>query len=231
MGTSVDITGRKQMEESIREAAREWQATFDSIPHAVMILDRDFKILRHNAAAVSFLKVPSLKFRSILSSFDPWKECAARGLSRQKNSQDEKSSGKRNLRCRNKGLVPGILGSHFGWGRRGVSRIVHGIKDITERVEAEEKARLQWEELAHVTRIGIMGELTSSLAHEINQPLTAIQSNAAAARRFLSASEPDIVEVRQILDDIISDNTRAGNIIRKIRSLLKRERSLSRRRT
>ena len=104
-----------------------------------------------------------------------------------------------------------------------ITWVVHGIKDITERVEMEEKARRQWVELAHVTRIGIMGELTSSLAHEINQPLTAIQSNAAAARRFLSASEPDIVEVRQILDDIISDNTRAGSIIMKIRALLKRE--------
>ena len=87
-----------------------------------------------------------------------------------------------------------------------ITRVVHGIRDITERVEAEEKARRQWEELAHVTRIGIMGELTASLAHEINQPLTAIQSNTEAAKRFLSASEPDMVEVRQILDDIVLDN-------------------------
>jgi PAS domain S-box-containing protein len=95
--------------------------------------------------------------------------------------------------------------------------------DITERLNAEAEARQQWEQLAHVTRIGIMGELTASLAHEINQPLTAIQSNADAAQRFLSRPEPDIDEVRQILGDIIRDDTRASDIIRKIRALLKRE--------
>jgi len=95
--------------------------------------------------------------------------------------------------------------------------------EITERLNAEAEARQQWEQLAHVTRIGIMGELTASLAHEINQPLTAIQSNAEAAQRFLSRSEPDIDEVRQILEDIVRDNTRASDIIRKIRALLKRE--------
>jgi len=95
--------------------------------------------------------------------------------------------------------------------------------DITDRLNAEAEARQQWEQLAHVTRIGIMGELTASLAHEINQPLTAIQSNAEAAQRFLSRAEPDIDEVRQILVDIIRDDTRASDIIRKIRALLKRE--------
>jgi C4-dicarboxylate-specific signal transduction histidine kinase len=95
--------------------------------------------------------------------------------------------------------------------------------DITDRLNAEAEARQQWEQLAHVTRIGIMGELTASLAHEINQPLTAIQSNAEAAQRFLSRSEPDIDEVRQILVDIVRDDTRASDIIRKIRALLKRE--------
>jgi two-component system, LuxR family, sensor kinase FixL len=95
--------------------------------------------------------------------------------------------------------------------------------DITERMNVEAEARKQWEHLAHVTRMGIMGELTASLAHEINQPLTAIQSNAEAAMRFMAAAEPDINEVRQILEDISRDNTRAGSIITKIRALLKKE--------
>ena len=69
--------------------------------------------------------------------------------------------------------------------------------DITDRLNAETEARQQWEQLAHVTRIGIMGELTASLAHEINQPLTAIQSNAEAAQRFMAGTEPDTDEVRQ----------------------------------
>ena len=65
--------------------------------------------------------------------------------------------------------------------------------------------------------------MTSSLAHEINQPLTAILRNAEAARRFLSREEPDIAEVRQILDDIIRDDKRDGEVVRKVRSLLRKE--------
>jgi PAS domain S-box-containing protein len=101
--------------------------------------------------------------------------------------------------------------------------IFAAARDITERLKAEAEFRQQWEQLAHVTRIAMMGELTASLAHEINQPLTAIQSNAEAAQRFLSAAVPDTGEVRQILEDIVRDNRRASEVIRKIRALLKRE--------
>jgi len=69
----------------------------------------------------------------------------------------------------------------------------------------------------------MMGELTTSLAHEISQPLTAILSNAEAAQRFLSQASPDISEVRQILDDIIRDDRRAGEVVRKVRALVKKE--------
>jgi len=69
----------------------------------------------------------------------------------------------------------------------------------------------------------MMGELTTSLAHEINQPLTAILSNAEAAQRFLSQASPDISEVRQILEDIIRDDRRANDVVRKVRALVKKE--------
>lgn len=101
--------------------------------------------------------------------------------------------------------------------------IYAAARDITERLKAEAESREQWEQLAHVTRIGMMGELTTSLAHEINQPLTAIQSNAEAAQRFLSSAVPDTGEVRQILEDIVRDNRRASDVIRKIRAMVKRE--------
>ena len=65
--------------------------------------------------------------------------------------------------------------------------------------------------------------MTTTLAHEINQPLTAILSNAEAAQRFLSRPEPDIAEVRQILKDIIQDDRRAGEVVQKVRSLVRKE--------
>ncbi len=101
--------------------------------------------------------------------------------------------------------------------------IYAAARDFTDRLQAEAEGQRRREELAHVTRIAMMGELTTSLAHEINQPLTAIMSNAGAAQRFLSQATPDLGEVRQILDDIIQDNQRASRIIRKVRALVKKE--------
>ena len=68
-----------------------------------------------------------------------------------------------------------------------------------------------------------MGELAASLAHELNQPLTAILSNAQAAQRFLNAKPADLKEVREILEDIVTDNSRAGEVIRRMRALVKKE--------
>ncbi len=97
------------------------------------------------------------------------------------------------------------------------------VLDITYRLKMEEESRERWNQLAHVTRIGSMGELTTSLAHEINQPLTAIQTNTEAALRYLSRSTPDIEEVKEILTDVLRNNRRAGNIVKRVRSLSKKE--------
>lgn len=101
--------------------------------------------------------------------------------------------------------------------------IYAAARDITERLKAETEARHRKDELAHLSRIAIVGEMATSLAHEINQPLTAIHSNAEAAKRFLGGAEPDVDEVLQILDDIIRDDRRASEVIRKVRSLVKKE--------
>ena len=68
-----------------------------------------------------------------------------------------------------------------------------------------------------------MGELATSLAHELNQPLAAILANAQAARRLLLAAEPDIAEVRASLDDIVDDDKRAGEVIRRMRALVRKD--------
>ena len=97
---------------------------------------------------------------------------------------------------------------------------------LAERKQAEESLReLQRsrQELAHVNRISTMGELAASLAHELNQPLTAVLSDAQAAERFLAAKSADVEGVREILKDIVQDNNRAGEIIRRICALVKKE--------
>ena len=97
------------------------------------------------------------------------------------------------------------------------------VVDVTDRKHAEQEARQIRDELAHAGRIATMGEMAAALAHELNQPLAAILTNAQAAKRFLSAANPDLDEVREILHDIVDDDARAGEVIRRIRSLVKKD--------
>jgi PAS domain S-box-containing protein len=95
--------------------------------------------------------------------------------------------------------------------------------DITQRKEAESVFRRQRAELAHMTRVSTMGELAASLAHELNQPLTAILSNAQAAQRLMATHPVDLEEVRAILADIVHDDSRAGEVIHRVRTLVRKQ--------
>jgi PAS domain S-box-containing protein len=96
------------------------------------------------------------------------------------------------------------------------------VLDITERKQSEAEVQRHRQELAHVSRVSIMGELSASMAHELNQPLTAVLTNAQAAQRFLAAGHTDMAEFREILKDIAHDTTRARDVIRHLRALVKK---------
>lgn len=96
------------------------------------------------------------------------------------------------------------------------------IEDVTELRRVKEEAQKRWEEMAHLGRVATMGELAASLAHELNQPLTAILSNAQAALRFMAGDTPNFTEVRDILEDIVADDKRAGEVIQRLRFLFRK---------
>jgi signal transduction histidine kinase/CheY-like chemotaxis protein len=96
------------------------------------------------------------------------------------------------------------------------------VSDITERKLGEEALQKAQAELAHITRVTTLGELTASIGHEINQPLTAIVNNANAALRWLSSESPDIAETREAIRRILRDGNRAGDVISRMRALFKK---------
>jgi len=102
-------------------------------------------------------------------------------------------------------------------------RMVGTVQDITERRAMELESRWLRSELQHRQRVETLGALTAALAHEINQPLAAILSNAQAGLRLLNTDAPDIDEVREALQDIVADDKRAGEIIRRLRAMYKKE--------
>ncbi|HKU62779.1 MAG TPA: ATP-binding protein, partial [Gemmatimonadales bacterium] len=94
------------------------------------------------------------------------------------------------------------------------------IRDVTERRQAEVEAQEQRLQVAHLSRVAMLGELSGALAHELNQPLTAILANARAAQRIMNQEDPDLAEVRVILGEIADADRRAGEVIARLRAFL-----------
>jgi two-component system, LuxR family, sensor kinase FixL len=103
------------------------------------------------------------------------------------------------------------------------SRLLGISIDITARKQAELDAQRDRAELSHLSRVALMGEMSASIAHELNQPLSGILSNAAAGQRFIDRGDVDLREVRELLGDIISDGRRASDVVRGIRGMVKKE--------
>jgi PAS domain S-box-containing protein len=104
------------------------------------------------------------------------------------------------------------------------SQVLSLVRDVTDQKRAEHRAREMQDELAHAGRVMALGALTGSLAHEINQPLTAISINAYVALNLLEAEILDVAGLRNALRDIVSGNQRIDDVLRRLRGLLRKER-------
>src|SRR5215468_394699 len=110
---------------------------------------------------------------------------------------------------------------HFDNARK-PARLLGISIDITERKQAELDAQQDRAELSHLSRVALIGEMSASIAHELNQPLAGILSNAAAGQRFLDRGDVNLSEMRELLSDIIADGRRASDVMRGIRGMLKK---------
>ena len=108
------------------------------------------------------------------------------------------------------------------WELRQVELIAEVLANASARRLAEVEVQRTRQKLAHMARLSSMGELTASLAHQLNQPLTSILNNANAARRLIDAGRVTIPQLREIIVDIIDDDRRAGDVIRRVREILTR---------
>ena len=133
--------------------------------------------------------------------------------------------------CSSEGRVLGTLAVYYREPRRPtpherdiVERITHLAAVTVERKQAEEALHQTQIELARVTRVTTLGELTASIAHEVNQPLAAIVADASACLQWLAADRPDLDSVREALAAMVKDGERAADVIGRIRALLSRSR-------
>ena len=219
-GVSFDITERKQADECFR-------LVVESMPNGMALLKTDGRIILVNARmeidfGYSRQELVGLPIEMLIHGYLHEHEPIACG-----------------------GLLADVSAATLAKGREAIGRRKDGsefplefslksvpasdsgialvtIVDITARKRTELELERQRNELAHLSRVTLMSELSGSLAHELNQPLMAILSNAQAALRFLAHDTPNLDEVRDILIDIVNDDRRAGEVIRGLRLLLKK---------
>jgi PAS domain-containing protein len=120
-------------------------------------------------------------------------------------------------------VIDGLYATSFPdpLNRLGIS--LSAFVDATDRIRAQEMLRQVQAEFAHAARVSMLGELTASIAHEINQPLAAIAANGEAGLRWLRRPEPDVAELRDLTESIVADARRAGDIIARIRAVVARK--------
>lgn len=228
MGVTWDITQRKQAEEATAEVQAMISSLVESTEDLIWSVDPErFGLLTFNSALRDyFMRGLGLKITVGMSPEDmvgglftpqvaeKWRQLYLRALREGPFTEEYATSAGTNILLLSINLLK-RSGQIFGISVFG--------KDITEQKRAETEAIAARRELWRTDRLLRMGELTASLAHELNQPLTSILSNARAAIRFIKSDRIDMNELTEILEDIAKDDKRAGDIIRSLRSMLKPE--------
>jgi PAS domain S-box-containing protein len=234
-GTAYDIEDRKRAEEALRESeakfrdyaesASDWYWETDP-DHEFTHLTEDERRLARGVATVSRIGVARWEFatdvqsepekwelhRSMLKARQPFRDFVYRARHDDGSVVYNKISGK---------PVFDAKGEFRGY--RGTGTDVTALRTVEAQArESERRYRETQLELAHANRVATMGQLTASITHEVNQPITAAVTYASAARRLLSAKPPDLHEVDDVLSLIVKEGNRAGEVVGRIRALIKK---------
>jgi len=230
-GVTLDITDRKRAEESLKQSAEFNQQVLASLHHEIAILDRRGKIISVNDAWKAFARENGNGAGSVGANYlNVCQVAASSGDSSALRALEGIRSvleGSRDFfemeypcgsPTQERHFLMRVVPLRMSGGGAVVSHV-----EITQLRQAEQETYTLRRELAHLSRVATVGQLSAALAHELSQPLGAILRNAEAGELFLQRDPPDYEELRSIFTDIKSDDHRAAAVIQRVRALLRRE--------
>jgi PAS domain S-box-containing protein len=226
-----DADGRQLVLETNRDVSERKQAeyltgqVFESTPDGIAIIGREFTYQRVNPVYERIWGVPATKMIGMhladVLGMEAFELRAKPNLERCFAGEEEVSYAEWLVTAIGRRYIVVSYSPLRPESERVAAALVI-LRDLTEHMLASEGLRQAQAELAHVNRVTTMGELTASLAHEVNQPIAAAVTNANTCLRWLANSTPNVEEARQAVMRIVKDSTRAADIISRIRTLFKK---------
>jgi PAS domain S-box-containing protein len=222
----AEIAERARAEEALRASEERWRAIFENSAVGIALVDANGRpmaanpalqrMLGYTADELLTLSLPNLTHDDDLSLSRASMAELVEGTRQQYDMQ------KRYRRKDGSVIWVNASGSVVPGSDRVPRFLVEIIEDITDRKLAEDSLRKAQAELAHVTRLTTMGELAASIAHEVNQPLAAVITNGNASLCWLATQTPNVDEARKAVQRIVRDGHRAGDVIQRVRALLRK---------
>jgi two-component system sensor kinase FixL len=225
-----DLIAAAQLAAQLRASEHRFRAVVEAVPSAILLVDGKGMIALANAQAETVFgyqkaELVAKPVEKLIPERLRIPHVGLRGAYARDPRARAMGAGRELFACRKDGgEIPVEVALSPMPAEEGLFVLV-SVVDITERINAERATARQRDDFAHLSRVAMLGELSGSLAHELNQPLTAILSNAQAAQRFLAQSPPRIDKLAEILTDIVKSDHRAEAVIQRLRSLLRKEES------
>jgi PAS domain S-box-containing protein len=227
-GAVTDITDRKREESALRYSEENYRLVVETAPDAVISIDESGAILFANPATVRIFGYdPTELIGKPLTVLMPefLRKLHEKGFSRYL------ATGQRHINWQGTELTALRKNGQefpveisFGELSRDGHKVFTGfIRDISERKQAQQALQMTQMELARVSRLTTMGELAASIAHEVNQPLTAVTNNSSACLRLLAADNLKPEVLHRALEEIVADGNRASAVVARIRGFIKKE--------
>lgn len=223
-----DMIAAAQLAAQLRASELRFRAVVEAVPSALLLVDDKGKIALANMQAEAVFGYPRAELLAMpVDMLSPERSRTAHAGMRDRYAKDPRNramgAGRELSAWRKDGSeVPVEVALSPMPTAQGLFTLV-SVVDVSERRGLERETARQRDELAHLSRVAMLGELSGSLAHELNQPLTAILSNAQAAQRFLAQSPPRTDKLAEILSDIVKSDHRAGAVIQRLRAMLRKE--------